>query len=168
MGIEPTYTAWKAVILPLNYTRKYLFVVPFLVERCLFYTIIFYSSSTFYHFILNSNFRLKIKPCRRPPLCRTLKLTHYLLYSTHHISYSTHYISYSTHYISYSTHYISYFSHYLLYSMHPLLCIGGCHLDSAPEVGDYGPCGLVVDEYLVVGVSCSGDVGVDAVVVSAL
>ena len=21
MGIEPTYTAWKAVILPLNYTR---------------------------------------------------------------------------------------------------------------------------------------------------
>ena len=22
MGIEPTYTAWKAVILPLNYTRK--------------------------------------------------------------------------------------------------------------------------------------------------
>ena len=154
MGIEPTYTAWKAVILPLNYTRKYLFVVPFLVERCLFYTIIFYSSSTFYHFILNSNFRLKIKPCRRPPLCRTLKLTHYLLYSTHHISYST--------------HYISYFSHYLLYSMHPLLCIGGCHLDSAPEVGDYGPCGLVIDEYLVVGVSCPGDVGVDAVVVSAL
>ena len=133
MGIEPTYTAWKAVILPLNYTRKYLFVVPFLVERCLFYTIIFYSSSTFYHFILNSNFRLKIKPCRRPPLCRTLKLTHYLLYS-----------------------------------MHPLLCIGGCHLHSAPEVGDYGPCGLVIDEYLVVGVSCPGDVGVDAVVVSAL
>ena len=22
MGIEPTYTAWKAVILPLNYTRN--------------------------------------------------------------------------------------------------------------------------------------------------
>ena len=25
MGIEPTYPAWKAGVLPLNYTRKYLF-----------------------------------------------------------------------------------------------------------------------------------------------
>ncbi len=24
MGIEPTYSAWKAEVLPLNYTRKYL------------------------------------------------------------------------------------------------------------------------------------------------
>ncbi len=26
MGIEPTTTAWKAVVLPLNYTRKFLSV----------------------------------------------------------------------------------------------------------------------------------------------
>ena len=25
MGIEPTYSAWKAEVLPLNYTRLYLF-----------------------------------------------------------------------------------------------------------------------------------------------
>ena len=26
MGIEPTYLAWKASVLPLNYTRRYLVV----------------------------------------------------------------------------------------------------------------------------------------------
>ncbi len=26
MGIEPTYSAWKAEVLPLNYTRTWLFI----------------------------------------------------------------------------------------------------------------------------------------------
>ncbi len=29
MGIEPTTTAWKAVVLPLNYTRKYIVILFF-------------------------------------------------------------------------------------------------------------------------------------------
>ena len=28
MGIEPTYSAWKAEVLPLNYTRKSISVIP--------------------------------------------------------------------------------------------------------------------------------------------
>ena len=36
MGIEPTYTAWKAVILPLNYTRNgdsYIIMPGFLCQE---------------------------------------------------------------------------------------------------------------------------------------
>ena len=58
MGIEPTYTAWKAVILPLNYTRNgdsYIIMPGFLCQEkicdLLFLNIFFEVLRLFYAFL---------------------------------------------------------------------------------------------------------------------
>ena len=33
MGIEPTYSAWKAEVLPLNYTRKTSLIFPYKIKH---------------------------------------------------------------------------------------------------------------------------------------
>ena len=42
MGIEPTYSAWEADVLPLNYTRIF-------ALRMLFYHLVSIYASAFYH-----------------------------------------------------------------------------------------------------------------------
>ena len=49
MGIEPTYPAWKAGVLPLNYTRMYNILVRYLVDRWYIITFILWCQHFFYN-----------------------------------------------------------------------------------------------------------------------
>ena len=49
MGIEPTYPAWKAGVLPLNYTRMYNILLCQLIDRWYIITFILWCQHFFYY-----------------------------------------------------------------------------------------------------------------------
>ena len=49
MGIEPTYPAWKAGVLPLNYTRVTLIII-FIIQLFVNNFFIFFIFSLFFYF----------------------------------------------------------------------------------------------------------------------
>ena len=49
MGIEPTYPAWKAGVLPLNYTRMYNILLCQLIDRWYIITFILWCQHFFYN-----------------------------------------------------------------------------------------------------------------------
>ena len=55
MGIEPTYPAWKAGVLPLNYTRVTLiiiFIIQLFVNNFFVFLFFYFSTFSFPYFIL--------------------------------------------------------------------------------------------------------------------